>query len=132
MERGDRVPDSLIMEIMEAKLQKPDFQKGFLLDGFPRTIPQSEDLKKLPEKLGMKLDLSANLEVPKDVILDCLATRQTCSNPDCQEICNVKSKPPSPEGKCLRCGSPVVQRADETEKAIAKRLDTYHEKTAPH
>lgn len=131
MERGDLVPDSLIMEIMEARLQEPDCQKGFLLDGFPRTIPQAEELKKLLEKLGMKLDLVANLDVPKDVILDRLTTRRTCSNPDCQEIYNVKSKPPSPEGKCLKCGSPVIQRADETEEAIAKRLDTYNEKTAP-
>lgn len=131
MERGDLVPDSLIMEIMEARLQEPDCQKGFLLDGFPRTIPQAEELKILLQKLGIKLDLVANLDVPKEVILDRLTTRRTCSNPDCQEIYNVKSKPPSPEGKCLKCGSPVIQRADETEEAIAKRLDTYNEKTAP-
>lgn len=131
MERGDLVPDSLIMEIMEARLQESDCLKGFLLDGFPRTIPQAEELKKLLQKLEMKLDLVANLDVPKEVILDRLTTRRTCSNPDCQEIYNIKSKPPSPEGKCLKCGSPVIQRADETEEAIAKRLDTYNEKTAP-
>ncbi|HAR96784.1 MAG TPA: adenylate kinase [Deltaproteobacteria bacterium] len=131
MERGDLVPDSLIMEIMEARLQEPDCQKGFLLDGFPRTIPQAEELKKLLTKLDIKLDLVANLDVPKDVILDRLTTRRTCSNADCQAIYNIKSMPPSPEGNCLKCGSPVVQRADETEEAIAKRLDTYNEKTAP-
>jgi adenylate kinase len=131
MERGDLVPDSLIMNIMEARLQEPDCQKGYLLDGFPRTIPQAEELKKLLQKLGMKLDLVANLDVPKDVILDRLTTRRTCSNSDCQEIYNIKSKPPSAEGKCLKCGSPVVQRADETEEAIAKRLDTYNAMTFP-
>lgn len=131
MERGDLVPDSLIMDIMEARLQEPDAEKGFILDGFPRTIPQAQELKKLLEKLKMKLDLVVNLDVPKDVILDRLTTRRTCSNPDCQEIYNIKSKPPSPEGKCLKCGSPVIQRADETEEAITKRLDTYNEKTAP-
>ncbi len=131
MERGDLVPDSLIMDIMGARLQEPDAQKGYILDGFPRTIPQAEELKKLLDKLNMKLDVVVNLDVPKDVILDRLTTRRTCSNPDCQEIYNIKSKPPSPEGKCLKCGSPVIQRADETEEAITKRLDTYNEKTAP-
>jgi len=131
MERGDLVPDSLIMEIMEARLQEPDAKKGFILDGFPRTIPQAEDLKKLLDKLGIKLDTVVNIDVPKDVILDRLTTRRTCSNADCQEIYNVKSKPASPEDKCLKCGSPVVQRADETEEAISFRLATYNEKTAP-
>ena len=131
MERGELVPDKLIMDIMEARLQEPDCAKGFLLDGFPRTIPQAEDLKVLLGKLGIKLDAVINLDVPTDVILDRLTTRRTCSNPDCQEIYNIKSKPPTPEGKCLKCGSPAVQRADETVDAITKRLETYNEKTSP-
>jgi len=131
MERGELVPDELIMEIMEARLKEPDCDKGFILDGFPRTIPQAEALKKLLAKLNLKLDKVINLDVPKDIILDRLTTRRTCSNPDCQEIYNVKSKPPSPDGKCLKCGSPVIQRADETVEAITKRLETYNEKTAP-
>ena len=131
MERGDLVPDKLIMDIMEARLQEPDCAKGFLLDGFPRTIPQAEDLKKLLIKLGIALDAVINLDVPTDVILDRLSTRRTCSNPDCQEIYNIKSKPPTPDGKCLKCGSPAVQRADETVDAITKRLETYNEKTSP-
>jgi adenylate kinase len=131
MERGELVPDKLIMDIMEARLKESDCAKGFILDGFPRTIPQAEDLKKLLQKLAIKLDVVVNLDVPKDVILDRLTTRRTCSNPDCQEIYNIKSKPPSAEGKCLKCGSPAVQRADETEEAITKRLETYNEKTAP-
>ncbi|MGD9579559.1 MAG: adenylate kinase [Syntrophorhabdus sp.] len=131
MERGELVPDKLIMDIMEARLQEPDCTKGYLLDGFPRTIPQAEELKKLLIKLNMKLDAVINIDVPKEVILDRLTTRRTCSNPDCQEIYNIKSKPPSPDGKCLKCGSPAVQRADETVEAITKRLETYNEKTAP-
>jgi len=131
MERGELVPDKLIMDIMEARLQEPDCLKGFLLDGFPRTIPQAEDLKKLLVKLNLKLDAVINLDVPKDFILDRLTTRRTCSNPDCQEIYNIKSKPPSADGKCLKCGSPAIQRADETVEAITKRLETYNEKTAP-
>lgn len=131
MDRGDLVPDALIMKIMESRLQEPDCAKGFILDGFPRTIPQAEALQELLKRLSIKLDLVVNLEVPRDVILDRLTTRRTCSNPDCQEIYNVKTKPASPEGKCLKCGSPVIQRDDETEEAITFRLETYNKKTAP-
>lgn len=131
MKAGDLVPDELILGIMEKRLQEPDCEKGFLLDGFPRTIPQAEALKQLLAKLNIELDMAANFEVPRDVILDRLTTRRTCSNSDCQEIYNVKTKPTTKEGVCDKCGSPVVQRDDETEEAISKRLDTYNEKTAP-
>lgn len=131
MKAGDLVPDDLIMGIMEARLQEPDCEQGFLLDGFPRTIPQAEALKSLLNKIGIKLDMAVNLDVPRDVILDRLTTRRTCSNSDCQAIYNVKSNPPKQEGVCDKCGSPVIQRDDETEEAISKRLETYSEKTAP-
>jgi adenylate kinase len=131
MDRGDLVPDSLIMKIMETRLQQPDCRKGFILDGFPRTIPQAEALKKLLASLKVKLDFVVNLEVPTDVILDRLTTRRTCANPECQEIYNIKSNPPTEDGRCKKCGSPVVQRDDETETAIMNRLDTYQKKTAP-
>ncbi|MCG6970313.1 MAG: adenylate kinase [Gammaproteobacteria bacterium] len=131
MKRGDLVPDSLIMGIMENRLQEPDCQKGFLLDGFPRTIPQAEELKKLLVKLGIELDMAVNIDVPREVILDRLTTRRTCSNSECQAIYNVKSHPPKKEGVCDKCGSPVIQREDETEEAISHRLETYNEKTAP-
>lgn len=131
MKRGDLVPDELIMGMMEKRLQEPDCEKGFLLDGFPRTIPQAEALKALLAKLGISLDMAVNIEVPKDVILDRLCTRRTCENPDCQAIYNVKSNPPQQEGICDKCGGKVVQREDETEEAISHRLATYNEKTAP-
>lgn len=131
MDRGDLVPDDLILGIMEKRLLEPDCQKGFLLDGFPRTIPQAEALRGMLTRNNIQLDMAVNLDVPRAVILDRLTTRRTCSNPACQAIYNVKSMPPKVEGKCDKCGSPVVQRADETEEAISKRLDTYNEKTAP-
>ena len=131
MNRGELVPDFLIMEMMEVRLQEEDCTKGFILDGFPRTISQVRELKKILETLGIKLDFVANLEVPREVILDRLTTRRTCSNPECQEIYNVKSNPPTTDGKCKKCGSPVIQRDDETEDAIIKRLETYTQKTAP-
>jgi len=131
MDRGDLVPDKLILDIMAARLQEDDAKKGFLLDGFPRTIPQAEALDAMLVKLGIALDMVVNLDVPRDVILDRLTTRRTCSNSGCQEIYNVKSKPPAAGDKCIKCGSDVIQRADETTEAISKRLDTYNEKTAP-
>lgn len=131
MKAGDLVPDDLILGIMAERLQQPDCAKGFLLDGFPRTIPQAEALDGMLDKLGIQLDCAVNLDVPREVILDRLTTRRTCSNPACQEIYNIKSKPPKKEGVCDKCGSPVIQRDDETEEAIGKRLDTYNEKTAP-
>lgn len=131
MKRGDLVPDSLIMGIMEDRLQEPDCEKGFLLDGFPRTIPQAEALKELLVKLGITLDMAVDIDVPKEIILDRLCTRRTCENSDCQAIYNVKSNPPKQEGLCDKCGAKVVQREDETEEAISHRLATYNEKTAP-
>ncbi len=131
MNRGELVPDQLIMDIMGARLLEEDCQKGFLLDGFPRTIPQAEALKTMLEKLNIKLDMAVNIDVPRSVILDRLTTRRTCSNSECQEIYNTKSKPSKVDGVCDLCGSPTIQRDDETEEAISKRLDTYDEMTAP-
>ena len=131
MDRGDLVPDSLIMGIMEGRLQEADCRNGFLLDGFPRTIPQAEALKVLLKKLAIKLDMVVDIDVPREVILDRLCTRRTCESPKCQAIYNVKSMPPKVEGICDKCGGKIIQRADETEAAISHRLDTYNEKTAP-
>ncbi len=129
MKAGDLVSDDLIMGIMEERLKEDDCKNGYLLDGFPRTIPQAEALKELLAKMGEELDCVVNIDVPREVILDRLTTRRTCT--DCGAIYNVKSNPPREEGKCDKCGGPVVQRDDETEEAIGNRLDVYEEKTAP-
>jgi adenylate kinase len=129
MKAGDLVPDDLIMGIMEERLQEDDCKVGFLLDGFPRTIPQAEALDALLDRLGIEMDFVVNLDVPRDVIIDRLTTRRTCV--DCGAIYNVKSMPPKVEGVCDKCGGKVVQRDDETEEAISNRLDVYNEKTAP-
>ncbi|MEE9445991.1 MAG: adenylate kinase [Cocleimonas sp.] len=131
MDAGDLVPDSLIMNIMGERLLEDDCKNGFLLDGFPRTIPQADALGVLLEKIGVELDFVVNLDVPRDVIYDRLTTRRTCENTDCQAIYNVKSMPSKVEGICDKCGSKTIQRADETVEAISKRLDTYDEMTAP-
>jgi adenylate kinase len=129
MAAGNLVTDELIMSIMEERLQQEDCKKGYLLDGFPRTIPQAEALKTLLAKLGEKLDCALELDIPREVIIDRLTTRRTCSN--CGAIYNVKSKPPKVDGICDVCGSAIVQRADETEEAIENRLQVYNEQTAP-
>lgn len=129
MKAGDLVSDDLIMGIMGERLKEDDCKNGYLLDGFPRTIPQAEALKVLLAGMGEELDMVVNIDVPRDVILDRLTTRRTCE--DCGEIYNVKSNPPKTEGKCDKCGGNVVQREDETEEAISNRLDVYNKMTAP-
>lgn len=129
MAAGNLVTDDLVMGIMEQRLLEEDCKQGYLLDGFPRTIPQAEALKALLAKLGEKLDCALELDMPRDVIFDRLTTRRTCTN--CGAIYNVKSKPPQVEGICDVCGNAIVQRADETEEAIENRLQIYNEQTAP-
>jgi adenylate kinase len=130
MKAGDLVTDDLIMGIMEQRLQQPDCQQGYLLDGFPRTLPQAHALRELLAKLGEKLDCVLELDIPREVIVDRLTTRRTCS--DCGAIYNVKSKPPKVDGVCDVCGgTDIVQRDDETEAAIENRLEVYNRQTAP-
>ncbi len=130
MKAGNLVTDDLIMGIMEERLQQPDCKQGYLLDGFPRTLPQAEALKALLAKLGEKLDCALELDIARDVIIDRLTTRRTCS--DCGAIYNVKSKPPKVDGVCDVCGgTDIVQRDDETEEAIENRLEVYKRQTAP-
>jgi adenylate kinase len=129
MKAGDLVSDEIIMGIMKDRLREDDCKSGYLLDGFPRTIPQAEALKILLGEINHKLDAVVNLNVPREVILDRLTTRRTCV--DCGAIYNVKSNPTKVEGVCDKCGGKVVQRDDETEEAISNRLDVYNAKTAP-
>ncbi len=131
MDEGGLVPDSIIMEIMEKRLMEPDCQKGFILDGFPRTISQANQLKQILKKLNITLDYVINLEAPLNIILERLTTRRTCSNQNCQEIYNIRNNPPAEGNKCKKCGQTVVQRDDETKEAIAERIKVYNEKTAP-
>jgi adenylate kinase len=128
MKAGDLVSDDLIMGIMKERLQEDDCKSGYLLDGFPRTIPQAEALKKLLDKMGEKLDAAVEIDVPRDVILDRLTTRRTCTG--CGAIYNIKSNPTKVEGICDKCGESVVQRDDETEEAISNRLNVYNDQTA--
>ncbi|MBP8016474.1 adenylate kinase [Candidatus Gracilibacteria bacterium] len=133
IETGDLVPDNLVKDVVENELLKEDYKKGFILDGFPRTVNQAIDFNKFLAKNNLKLDFVASLDIPFDVIIERIMSRRTCSDPMCQEIYNLKIEElyPNPDSTCKKCGSPVIQRDDETEKAIKFRLEVYNQKTAP-
>ena len=130
MSAGNLVSDDIIMGIIEKRLREDDCQQGFLLDGFPRTMPQAEALTVLLRKMDIALDCVLLLDISDDVIIDRLTTRRTCTN--CGEIYNIKSKPPKVAGICDVCGhDEIAQRDDETLEAIENRLQVYQDQTAP-
>jgi adenylate kinase len=131
MDAGGLVPDELILGIMKDRLREPDAQKGFILDGFPRTVPQADGLSKILGEIGVKLTGVINIDVPEQVILDRILSRRTCSNPKCQAIYNVKYMPPKVEGVCDKCGGKLIVREDETEAVVRNRLKVYDQNTAP-
>ncbi len=131
IDAGDLVPDEVILGIVENRLKEKDCRKGFILDGFPRTIAQAEGLSKMLQKNSYKIKAVVDIYVPEDLLIKRLTSRRTCSNASCQAIYNIISMVPKIENKCDICGSELIQRSDETEEAIKHRLDTYREKTAP-
>jgi len=131
MDRGDLVPDEVIMGIMEERLAREDCANGFILDGFPRTIAQAKAIDEFLWESNIFPHAVVNLEVPEDVLLKRLTSRRTCSNSSCNAIYNIYTMPPEKEGVCDLCGGRLYQRDDETEEVISKRLATYKEKTAP-
>ena len=131
MDAGQLVPDELILGIMKDRLREPDAAAGFILDGFPRTVPQADGLGKILDELKIKLTGVINIDVPEQVILDRILSRRTCSNPTCQAIYNVKYMPPKVEGICDKCGGKLIVREDETEAVVRNRLKVYDQNTAP-
>ena len=129
MDRGDLVPDELTIRLVEDRLQHEDAQKGFILDGFPRTTEQAKALDTILDRKQETLDLALNVYVPQDLILKRLSGRRVCSS--CGETYNVYYKPTVKEGICDLCQGEVIQRADDQEETIMNRLNTYEEKTAP-
>lgn len=130
--KGNLVPDDITVPMVEDRLTWEDAKDGAILDGFPRTIEQAEELDKILEKIGKKVDLVINLVTPKEEIIDRMLTRRVCTNQDCKATYNTKLHPPKVEGICDLCGSPLKQRADDSDpEAIRKRLEIYEEKTSP-
>ena len=130
--KGNLVPDDITVPMVEDRLTWDDAKNGVILDGFPRTIEQAEKLDKILAEKGEKIDLVINLITPKEEIIDRMLTRRVCTNQDCKATYNIKLHPPVKEGICDKCGSPLKQRADDSDpEAIKRRLEIYEEKTSP-
>lgn len=129
MDRGELVPDDLILDMVEVELNKPALDNGYILDGFPRTVAQAEGLDKLLEKLGQKLDAVLVLDVPDEELVRRLTARRSC--PSCGRIYNVLFNPPRLEGKCDDDGADLIQRSDDTEETALNRLEVYVKQTEP-
>ena len=130
--KGNLVPDDITVPMVEDRLTWDDAKNGVILDGFPRTIEQAEKLDKILATKGEKIDLVINLVTPKEEIIDRMLTRRVCTNQDCKATYNIKLHPPVKEGICDKCGSPLKQRADDSDpEAIKRRLEIYEEKTSP-
>lgn len=129
MDSGRLVPDDIVIAMMEKRLSEPDCDRGFLLDGFPRTTAQAEALDRLLDKLGIKLDAVVELSADDEVVVRRLMARRVCKN--CGEIYNTISRQTARDGVCDKCGGDVVQRDDDREEVIRRRLLVFREQTAP-
>ncbi|MEE8219642.1 MAG: adenylate kinase [bacterium] len=129
MERGDLVPDAVVIGIIEERLTQPDCQAGYILDGFPRTEVQANALAETLGKRGGTIDHVVNIEVLDEELIHRLTGRRTCK--ECQEPYNVTFNPPQREGVCDKCGGELIQRKDDDEETIRARMEVYREQTAP-
>jgi len=129
MDRGELVPDGLVIDIVKDRLEKPDCQDGFILDGFPRTVAQADALKEILAAMGMPLDHVLNIQVPRDVVVKRLTARRTCRS--CGSIYHLIYDPPEKEGVCNDCGGELYRRDDDSEETVLARMDEYEDKTQP-
>lgn len=129
MDKGELVPDALTVEILLDRVAQDDCKEGYVLDGFPRTIPQAEVLDDALGKLSAKVDYAINVDVPDDAIVARMSGRRSC--PDCGTVYHIVYNKPAKEGTCDKCGASLVQRADDAEETVRNRLKVYHDQTAP-
>jgi adenylate kinase len=129
MDRGELVPDEIVIGIVRERIVQDDCKKGFILDGFPRTVVQAEALDRMLEELGISIDYVINIDVPEEEIIKRLSGRRTCRN--CQAMYHVIFNPPKKEGVCDKCGGELYQRDDDKEETIRARLEVYKKQTAP-
>lgn len=131
MDAGKLVPDEVVIGIIKDRLAQPDCKKGFILDGFPRTVPQAEALDKVLADMGSKIDHVISIDVDEEELVTRLTGRRTCKNPDCGQMFHIKFNPPKKEGVCDKCGSELYQRDDDNEATVRSRLATYNQATKP-
>lgn len=129
MDKGELVPDSVVLGMVEERIKQDDCKNGYILDGFPRNTAQAEELDRMLDSLNMPLDAALNVDVPKEDLMKRLTGRRTCK--DCGQMFNIYFSPPAEEGKCDKCGGELFQRDDDQEVTIAKRLEVYDSQTAP-
>ncbi len=129
MDAGELVPDSVVIGIVKDRLQEPDTQRGFLMDGFPRTIPQAEALDEALQGLGRAITKVIVLLVDEEILVERLTGRRICRS--CQTPYHVLFTPPLQEGVCDKCGGELYQRDDDTEATVRNRLAVYRKQTEP-
>jgi adenylate kinase len=129
MEAGKLVPDDVINAMVEDRLQQPDCQKGYLLDGFPRTLVQAETFSDIADRIGKPVECVIALEVDFEILKDRITGRRICSK--CGAIYHVKGHPSKVEGVCDECGGELIQRKDDTVEQLKVRMDEYEKSTKP-
>jgi adenylate kinase len=129
MDQGKLVPDSVVIGLVRAKLAEQDYAKGFILDGFPRTVPQAEELGTVLNEQSLRLDRVINFKVSREDIVKRLSGRRSC--PKCQATYHVDFAPSRKGSLCDRCGEALIQRSDDQREAVETRLRVYEEQTAP-
>jgi adenylate kinase len=131
MDAGQLVPDEVVIGIIKDRLKESDCQKGFILDGFPRTVPQAEALEKVLSAMGKKIDHVVSIDVDEEELVTRLTGRRTCKNAACGQMYHVKFSPPKKDLICDKCGGELYQRDDDNEATVRSRLATYNKATKP-
>ena len=129
IDKGMLVPDSVTISLVKERLSQDDCKKGFLLDGFPRTIAQAQALDEILKELNIKLDAVINIDVDFNVLVDRIIGRRVC--PKCGASFHIKNQPPKKDGICDECGATLVQRKDDTKETVVPRVDVYTNQTKP-
>ena len=129
MDAGKLVPDEVINAMVEDRLQQPDCQKGYLLDGYPRTLVQAKEFERIAAKIGKPVECVLGLEVDFEVLKDRITGRRIC--PKCGATYHIHNFPPKVEGVCENCGEKLVQRSDDTVEKLTKRMEEYEKSTKP-
>ena len=129
MDAGQLVTDEVVIGLVKERIARPDCEKGFMLDGFPRTVPQAEELDKVLSTMGKKIDHVVSIEVPNHELMGRLTGRRTCRK--CGQGYHEMFDPPKTEGECDKCGGELYQRDDDNENTVGNRLNVYESQTKP-